>query len=166
MIQSTYVFEACEKSLKRLGVDKIDLYYMHRTDEITPIEKTVQALKQLKEEGKVDYLGLSEVSAETLKRACKVCHIDAVQMEYSPFELIIEGEFLKTCRELGVAVICYSPLGRGFMSGKIKSLDDFEETDGRRRLPRFYPENFNRNMVLVDEFQKLVNEEGLHCGSA
>lgn len=147
-----------------MGVDKIDLYYMHRSDEKTPIELTVKAMKGLKEEGKIGYLGLSEVSAETLRRACKVCHISAVQMEYSPFALEIEGEFLKTCRELGVAVVCYSPLGRGVIGGKYRSLNDFEETDGRRSLPRFSPENFDRNLVLVDEFQKRARKKGCSVG--
>lgn len=111
-----YCIEACNKSLSRLGLPYVDLYYAHRLDGKTPIEKTVEAMKQLKQEGKIKYLGLSECSSESLRRACKVEHIDAVQVEYSPFSLDIETEqigLLKTCRELGVAVVAYSPIGRG-----------------------------------------------------
>lgn len=121
-------------------------------------------MKQLKEQGKIDYLGLSEVSAKTLRRACKVHRISAVQMEYSPFALEVEGDFLKTCRELGVAVVCYSPLGRAMMGGKYRSLDDFDATDARRSLPRFLPENFNKNLVLVDKFKEVADRKGCTVG--
>ena len=125
-----YVKEACAKSLQRLGVPQIDLYYMHRTDGVTPIERTMEAMVQLKNEGKIKYLGLSEVSSETLRRAYAVHPIHCVQMEYSPFAMDIEDPdiaLLKTCRELGVAIVAYSPLGRGFLTGAYNSPDDFEE---------------------------------------
>ncbi|KAI9843179.1 MAG: hypothetical protein M1837_006541, partial [Sclerophora amabilis] len=125
-----YVKKACDKSLQRLGVDQIDLYYCHRVDRKTPIEKTVAAMAELQKEGKVKYLGLSEVSSETLRRACAVQHIDAVQMEYSPFAMEIESPasgLLKPCRELGVATVAYSPIGRGFLTGAYKPPADFEE---------------------------------------
>ena len=151
-----YVKQACEKSLKRLGVSKIDLYYCHRVDMRTPIEQTVQAMAQLKKEGKIGAIGLSEISANTLRRACKVHHIDAVQLEYSPFALDIESPeiaLLKTCRELGVAVVAYSPLGRGFLTGQIKSPDDFEDGDFRKFAPRYSKSNFPKNLELVDKLQ-------------
>ncbi|KAH9203366.1 NADP-dependent oxidoreductase domain-containing protein [Leptodontidium sp. 2 PMI_412] len=148
-----YVKEACAKSLKRLGVETIDLYYCHRVDKETPIEKTVKAMAELKSEGKIKYIGLSEVSSKTLRRACKVTHVDAVQIEYSPFCTEIENpkiSLLKTCRELGVATIAYSPLGRGMLTGAYKSPDDFEEGDFRLYSPRFSAENFKKNLKLVD----------------
>ena len=151
-----YVKQACEKSLKRLGVSKIDLSYCHRVDMKTPIEQTVQAMAQLKKEGKIGAIGLSEISANTLRRACKVHHIDAVQLEYSPFALDIESPeiaLLKTGRELGVAVVAYSPLGRGFLTGQIKSPDDFEDGDFRKFAPRYSKSNFPKNLELVDKLQ-------------
>lgn len=157
-----FVKEACEKSLRRLGIAKIDLYLAHRVDGKTPIEKTVEAMVELKTEGKIDYLGLSEVSAATLRRACQIHHISAVEIEYSPFALDIESEqinLLNTCRELGVAVIAYSPLGRGMLTGRYKSLDDIEPGDGRRFLPRFSPENFPKNLVLVKELAALADKK-------
>ncbi|KAF8855508.1 Aldo/keto reductase [Acephala macrosclerotiorum] len=146
-----YCREACAKSLKRLGVETIDLYYCHRVDRKTPIERTVEAMVQLKKEGKIKYLGLSEISSATLRRACKVHHIDAVQIEYSPFCIDIEQpqvDLLKTCRELGVAVVAYSPLGRGLLTGAYKSPSDFEEGDFRKFAPRFSSENFPKNLKL------------------
>lgn len=157
-----YAKQACEKSLKRLGVDQIDLYYMHRTDGTTPIEKTVEGMKQLKEEGKIKYLGLSEISSDTLRRAHKVHPISAVQVEYSPFALEIESkqiDLLKTCRELGVAVVAYSPLSRGMLTGSIKSPDDFEEGDFRRSAPRFSKENFPKNLKLVDQMTAFAKKK-------
>jgi len=148
-----YVKSACEKSLRRLGIDTIDLYYLHRVDKTVPIEKTVGAMAELVKEGKVRYLGLSEVSAETLRRAHAVHPIAAVQLEYAPFTLDIEDPkvgLLKTCRELGVAVIAYSPLGRGLLTGRYKSPDDFEEDDFRRTVPRFSKENFPKILEVVD----------------
>ena len=130
-----YCLKACERSLQRLGVSHIDLYYAHRLDGVTPIEKTVEAMKKLKDEGKIKYLGLSECSSESLRRACKVVHIDAVQIEYSPFSLDIESEqigLLKTCRELGCAIVAYSPIGRGMLGGQIRSPKDFEDGDFRK----------------------------------
>lgn len=153
-----YCRQACERSLKRLGVDCIDLYYVHRLDGKTPVEKTVEELKKLKQEGKIKYLGLSECSEDSLRRACKVEHIDAVQVEYSPFSLDIESEqinLLKTCRELGCAVVAYSPIGRGMLGGQIRSPDDFEEGDFRTWAPRFTKENFPKNLKLVDDLAEL-----------
>jgi aryl-alcohol dehydrogenase-like predicted oxidoreductase len=162
-----YAREACEKSLKRLGVDVIDLYYVHRVDGKTPIEKTVQALVELKNEGKIKYLGLSEVSSETLRRACKVHHIDAVQVEYSPFSVDIEDPsigLLQTARELGVAIVCYSPLGRGFLTGRYQSPDDFEDNDFRKVAPRFSKENFPKNLELVHGIAAIAKKKGVTPG--
>lgn len=122
-------------------------------------------MKKLQDAGKVKYLGLSECSAESLRRACKVAHIDAVQVEYSPFSLEIEhNELLSACRELGVAVIAYSPLGRGFLTGSIRSPDDFEENDFRRHAPRFSPENFHKNLELVDKLNEIAQKKGCTVG--
>lgn len=157
-----YVKEACAKSLQRLGVDHIDLYYCHRVDGKTPIEKTVEAMVELKNAGKINYLGLSEISAETLRRACKVHHIDAVQVEYSPFAIDIENPniaLLKVCRELGVATVAYAPLGRGFVTGQYKSHDDFAEDDFRRFAPRFSKENFPKNLKLVDGLVEIAKNK-------
>lgn len=158
-----YCREACAKSLKRLGVPTIDLYYCHRLDRKTPVEKTVQAMAELKNEGKIKYLGLSECSSESLRRACKVHHISAVQIEYSPFALDIESpqvELLKTCRELGVAVVAYSPLCRGMLTGNLRSPDDFEAGDFRTFAPRFSKENFPKNLELVDKLTEMAREKG------
>ena len=157
-----YVKQACEKSLKRLGVDCIDLYYCHRVDRKTPIEKTVRAMAELKNEGKIRYLGLSEVSAATLRRAHKVHPIAAVQIEYSPFSIDIESpetNFLATCRELGVATVAYSPLGRGMLTGQYKSPDDLEEGDFRKAAPRFSAENFPKNLKLVDTLKAIADRK-------
>lgn len=155
---------ACAQSLKRLGVDQIDLYYCHRVDQKTPIEKTVEAMKELKEEGKIKYLGLSEISSETLRRAHKVHPITAVQVEYSPFALDIESkqiDLLKTCRELGVAVVAYSPLSRGMLTGALKGPEDFEEGDFRSFAPRFSKENFPKNLKLVDQLSSIAKKKGV-----
>lgn len=162
-----YVPQACEKSLKRLGIEQIDLYYMHRTDGTTPIEKTVEAMRKLKEAGKIKYIGLSEVSSDTLRRAHKVHPITAVQVEYSPFALEIESQqidLLKTCRELGVATVAYSPLSRGMLTGALKSLDDLEEGDFRRNAPRFSKENFPKNLKLVDQLTSIAEKKGVTPG--
>jgi aryl-alcohol dehydrogenase-like predicted oxidoreductase len=163
-----YIREACAKSHKRLGLaegDAIDLYYCHRIDPNVPIEQTVETMAELKKEGKIKYLGLSECSAETLRRACKVHHIAAVQVEYSPFSMDIEQVgLLDTCRELGVAVIAYSPLSRGFLTGTIKSYDDMDEDDRRRIMPRFSKENFPNNMVLVEKLAAIAKEKGCTIG--
>lgn len=155
--------EACAKSLRRLGVDFVDLYYCHRLDGKTPVEKTVQAMAELQKEGKIKYIGLSECSSDSLRRACKVVHVDAVQIEYSPFALDIESDqigLLKTARELGVAIVAYSPIGRGMLSGTFRSPDDFEKGDFRKYAPRFSEENFPKNLKLVDEISALAKEKG------
>ncbi|KAL1849040.1 hypothetical protein Plec18170_007699 [Paecilomyces lecythidis] len=163
-----YVKQACDTSLKRLGVKTIDLYYVHRMDGVTPIEKTVQAMVELKNEGKIRYLGLSECSSDTLRRACKVHHISAVQIEYSPYSLDIESpriKLLETARELGVAVVAYSPLCRGFLGGKIRSPDDFPEGDNRKFMPRFSKENFYKNIQLLDVLNGIAEKKGVHVSS-
>jgi len=158
-----YCLQACDKSLKRLGIEQIDLYYCHRVDQKTPIEKTVEAMKQLKEQGKIKYLGLSEVSSETLRRAHKVHPISAVQVEYSPFALEIETQIdlLRTCRELGVAVVAYSPLSRGMLTGALKGPEDFEEGDFRSFAPRFSKENFPKNLKLVEQLSGVAEKNGV-----
>ncbi|KAF2662343.1 putative aldo-keto reductase [Lophiostoma macrostomum CBS 122681] len=159
-----YAKEACAKSLQRLGVQNIDLYYAHRVDQKTPIEKTIQGLVELKNEGKIKYIGLSEVSSESLRRAHKVHPITAVQVEYSPYALEIESEqfqLLKTARELGVAIVAYSPLGRGMITGAIQSLDDLDESDFRRYAPRFSAENFPKNMELTKQLGGIAKKKGI-----
>jgi aryl-alcohol dehydrogenase-like predicted oxidoreductase len=162
-----YVKQACERSLQRLGLSQIDLYYCHRVDQKTPIEFTVQAMADLVNLGKVKHLGLSEISSDTLRRAHKVHPIAAVQVEYSPFALDIESkqiDLLKTCRELGVAVVAYSPLNRGMLTGQIKSPDDFEEGDFRLMSPRFSAENFPKNLKLVDRITEIARNKGVTSG--
>lgn len=148
-----YVKECIRKSLERLGVDYVDLYYLHRPDPTVPIEKTVGAMAELVKEGKVRYLGLSECTANDIRRAHAVHPISAIQVEYSLFELDIESpqtDILRTARELGIAVVAYSPLGRGLLTGQYKSPDDFEPGDFRRTVPRFSKENFPRILELVE----------------
>ncbi|CAM1507430.1 Fc.00g070710.m01.CDS01 [Cosmosporella sp. VM-42] len=161
---SAYCRSCIERSLQRLGVDQVDLYYMHRADPSVPIEKTVEVMKQLVEEGKVKYLGLSEVSSDTLRRANAVHPISAVQIEYNPWTLDPEGAdgtfLLDTCKELGVSVFCYSPLGRGLMTGRYRSTDDFDEGDVRKGYARFQGENFKKNLVIVDKFNELAQRKG------
>ncbi|KAF2827929.1 Aldo/keto reductase [Ophiobolus disseminans] len=162
-----YVRQACERSLKRLGVEKIDLYYCHRVDKQTPIEKTVAAMVELKKEGKIGAIGLSEVSAQTIRRAEAIHHIDAVQLEYSPFALDIEAPeigILATCRELGIGVVAYSPLGRGFLTGQITSPADFEEGDFRKYAPRYSEENFPKNLELVKKLGEIARVKGCSTG--
>ena len=159
---AAYVKQACAASLERLGVDCIDLYYQHRVDPNTPIEETVTAMAELKKEGKIKYLGLSECSATTLRRAHAVHPIAAVQMEYSPFALEIESDqtkFLKTARELGVKIIAYSPLGRGFLTNTIKSRDDLDEKDTRKNHPRFSTEHFHENLQLVSTLSAIAEKK-------
>jgi aryl-alcohol dehydrogenase-like predicted oxidoreductase len=156
-----YVRRSCEGSLQRLGVDHIDLYYQHRVDPDTPIEETVGAMAQLVEEGKVRYVGLSEASPETLRRACAVHQITALQTEYSLWTRDPEEEVLPTCRELGVGFVAYSPLGRGFLTGAIRSIDDFDDDDFRRRQPRFQGQNFQRNLDLVDKVNEIAADKGI-----
>ncbi len=156
-----YVRQAAERSLKRLGTDHIDLYYLHRADPETPIEDTVGAMAELVRAGLVRHLGLSEVSAETLRRAHAVHPITAVQSEYSLWTRDPEDSVLPACRELGVGFVPFSPLGRGFLSGEIRSPDDFPVGDMRRLHPRFQGENFQKNLNVVAEVRRLADEKGL-----
>jgi len=156
-----YVRNCVEASLRRLGIETIDLYYQHRVDPKTPIEETVGAMSRLVEEGKVRFLGLSEAAPATLERACKVHPIAALQTEYSLWSREPEPEILPTCRKLGVAFVAYSPLGRGFLTGAFKSPDDFAVDDYRRASPRFQGENFARTLALVERVKKLAAESGL-----
>jgi aryl-alcohol dehydrogenase-like predicted oxidoreductase len=159
-----YVRQAVEGSLKRLGIETIDLYYQHRVDPKTPIEDTVGALARLIEEGKIRYIGLSEASPVTLERAHRVHTITALQTEYSLWTRDPEPEVLPTCRLLGVAFVAYSPLGRGFLTGAIQSPDDFDVDDWRRSSPRFQGENFRRNLELVERVKQLAAQKGLTAG--
>lgn len=155
-----YVHQACEGSLKRLGVDYIDLYYLHRKDPATPIEETVGAMAQLVKAGKVRHIGLSEVSSETLLQAHAVHPITAVQSEYSLWTRDPENGFLNTCRRLGVGFVAYSPLGRGFLAGQFSKPEDFGADDYRRYSPRFQGENFYKNLALVDQIRQLAQSKG------
>jgi aryl-alcohol dehydrogenase-like predicted oxidoreductase len=154
-----YVKQACEASLKRLGVAHIDLYYQHRVDPDTPIEETVGAMARLVEEGKVRYLGLSEASMKTLRRAFDVHPIAALQSEYSLWTRDPEAEILPTCRELGVGFVAYSPLGRGFLTGQFKTFEDLPADDYRRNSPRFQGENFQLNLNLVKKVEEMAQEK-------
>ncbi len=154
-----YVRSACEGSLRRLGVETIDLYYQHRVDPNTPIEETVAAMAQLVREGKVRYLGLSEASAQTLRRASKVHPITALQTEYSLWTRDPENEILPTCRELGIGFVAYSPLGRGFLTGQIKRFEDLPADDYRRLSPRFQGQNFQKNLDLVRRVEEIAAEK-------
>ena len=155
-----YVRQACDASLQRLGVDYIDLYYQHRVDFRVPIEETVGAMAELVGEGKVRFLGLSEASPETIRRAHAVHPISALQSEYSLWTRDPEDGPLATCRELGIGFVAYSPLGRGFLTGQISSPDDLEEGDFRRNNPRFQGENFQRNLDLVARVEEIADEKG------
>jgi aryl-alcohol dehydrogenase-like predicted oxidoreductase len=159
-----YVHSACEGSLERLGVDHIDLYYQHRVDPNTPIEDTVGAMAELVSAGKVRYLGLSEASAETIRRAHAVHPITAVQTEYSLWTRDVDGEILPTLEELGIALVAYSPLGRGFLSGRFSSPDELDEGDFRRSGPRFTGENLKHNAELVERVRELAREKGITPG--
>ncbi|QRK09138.1 aldo/keto reductase [Archangium violaceum] len=154
-----YVKQACEASLRRLGVDVIDLYYLHRVDSKTPIEETVGAMAELVKQGKVRYLGLSEVNADTLRRACAVHPITALQSEYSLWSRDPEDGVLQACRELGVGFVPYSPLGRGFLTGQLKRFEDLAQDDYRRHSPRFQGENFQRNLKLVELIEQLAQRK-------
>jgi aryl-alcohol dehydrogenase-like predicted oxidoreductase len=155
-----YVRAACDASLKRLGVDTIDLYYQHRVDPQTPIEETVGAMADLVQAGKVRYLGLSEAAPDTLRRAVAVHPIAALQTEYSLWSRDPEDEILAACRALGVGFVAYSPLGRGFLTGQFKSFDDLAPDDYRRYSPRFQGENFDKNLELVKRIQEIAAERG------
>ncbi|KAI8626304.1 aldo-keto reductase [Xylariaceae sp. FL1651] len=162
-----YVKAACNASLERLGTDRIDLYYQHRVDPKTPIEHTIKAMAELKDEGKIRYLGISECSERSLRRAHAVHPIAAIQMEYSPFALEIESSqtnLLQTARELGVKIVAYSPLGRGFLTGSITSRDQLDEKDNRRIMPRFSEENFKDNLHLVQLLGSIAKEKGCTPG--
>jgi aryl-alcohol dehydrogenase-like predicted oxidoreductase len=154
-----YVRSCCEASLRRLGVDVIDLYYQHRVDPDTPIEETVGAMADLVRQGKVRYLGLSEAAPATIRRACAVYPIEALQTEYSLWTRDPEKEVLPTCRELGVGFVAYSPLGRGIFGGRIKNLDDLDEGDYRRSSPRFAGENLAHNLSLVKRLEEIAAEK-------
>jgi aryl-alcohol dehydrogenase-like predicted oxidoreductase len=156
-----YVRQACDASLRRLGVDHIDLYYQHRVDPQTPIEETVGAMSELVEAGKVRFIGLSEAGAGTIRRANEVHPITAVQSEYSLWSRDIEDEVIPALRELGIALVAYAPLGRGFLSGEIKSIDDLDQDDYRRYSPRFQGENFDKNLALVDQVSEIAAEKGV-----
>jgi aryl-alcohol dehydrogenase-like predicted oxidoreductase len=154
-----YVRQACDASLQRLGVDHIDLYYQHRVDPRTPIEETVGAMAELVEAGKVRFLGLSEAAPATIRRAHAVHPITALQTEYSLWSRDPEDAILPTVRELGIGFVAYSPLGRGFLSGRFHSLDDLDPGDFRRHNPRFQGKNFTRNLQLVERVQEIATEK-------
>ena len=156
-----YVRKACDDSLRRLGVEAIDLYYQHRVDTKTPIEETVGAMAELVTAGKVRFLGLSEAAPATIRRAHAVHPISALQTEYSLWSRDAEDEVLPTVRELGIGFVAYSPLGRGFLTGRIKSMDDLEPDDYRRRSPRLQGENFVKNLDLVAKIEELAREKGV-----
>ena len=155
-----YVRKACDASLKRLGVDTIDLYYQHRVDPETPIEDTVGAMADLVQAGKIRYVGLSEAAPETIRRAHEVHPITALQTEYSLWSREPEDRLLDTCRDLGIGFVAYSPLGRGFLTGRFRTPDDFAPDDWRRTNPRFQGENFQRNLDLAERVQQLARAKG------
>ncbi len=154
-----YVKSACEASLKRLEIETIDLYYLHRVDPNTPIEETVGEMSKLVDQGKIRHIGLSEASAETLQKASKVHPITALQSEYSLWTRDVEeNDVLKTCREMNIGFVPYSPLGRGFLSGEIKKKEDLAEDDWRKMNPRFQGENFDKNLKLVEKLEEIAKE--------
>ncbi len=155
-----YVRTSCEASLRRLGVDAIDLYYLHRVDPNTPIEETVGAMSTLVKEGKVRFLGLSEANAKTIRRAYAVHPITALQSEYSLWTRDPEDEILGACRDLGIGFVPYSPLGRGFLTGQIRRIEDLAQDDFRRNSPRFQEENFQRNLDLVKRIENIASQKG------
>ena len=155
-----YVRKACDSSLRRLGVDYIDLYYLHRVDPQVPIEETVGAMGELVQQGKVRQLGLSEASAATLRRGHRTHPIAALQTEYSLWSRDVEDEILPTARELGIALVAYSPLGRGFLAGRFKKIDDLAKDDWRRNSPRFQGENFAKNLEVVEQVEALARDKG------
>jgi len=159
-----YVKSSCEGSLKRLGTNVIDLYYLHRKDTDTPIEETVGAMADLVKEGKVRYIGLSEVNSDTLRKAHAVHPVTAIQSEYSLWTRDPEDGILQTCKELGIGFVAYSPLGRGFLTGQIKKFEDLEANDYRRFSPRFQGENFEKNLQLVKKIESLAKQK--NCSPA
>lgn len=156
-----YVFEACDKALERLGVDHIDLYYLHRMDPTVPIEETVGAMGQLIEQGKVGYIGLSEAGANTIRRAQATHPLAAIQTEYSLASRDVEAEILPVCRELGIGFVAYAPLSRGLLSGKITSLDQLGESDRRRDMPRFQGDNLGNNLRMVSAVSDIAASKGV-----
>jgi len=156
-----YIRKACDASLKRLGIDVIDLYYMHRRNPEVPIEDSVGTMAELVQEGKVRYLGLSEVAADTIRQANAIHPITAIQSEYSLWTTDIEAEVIPAIREIGASLVAYSPLGRGFLTGQIKSMDDLEENDWRRHSPRFQGENFKNNIAIVEAVEKIASDKGV-----
>ncbi|HEY3471959.1 MAG TPA: aldo/keto reductase [Amycolatopsis sp.] len=161
---AAYVKRSCDESLRRLGVDHIDLYYQHRVDPDTPIEETWGALAELAEAGKIRYAGISEASAATIRAAHAVHPVTALQSEWSLWTRGIEGEILATCRELGIGVVPFSPLGRGFLTGAVTSVKDLPEDDMRRGLPRFAEGNLERNLAIVDALRALAERKGVTAG--
>ena len=159
-----YIRSSCEASLRRLSVNTIDLYYLHRVDPTVPIEETIGAMSQLVKEGKVRHLGLSEASTQTIRRAHRIHRITAVQSEYSLCSRDPERDVLATCRELGIGFVAYSPLGRGFLTGQIKSLDSLTPNDWRRGAPRFQGENLQKNLELVRRVETIAHQKG--CSAA
>ncbi|KAM0476218.1 hypothetical protein ACHAPX_006635 [Trichoderma viride] len=161
-----YCKKACEDSLQRLGIDCIDLYYVHHLDPQTPIEETMRAMVQLQAEGKIKHIGLCGLSSRTLRRACKIAPVAAVQVEYSAFVLDIEGErgsnLLQTCRELGVAIVCFGPIGRGLLTGSVTGSESIAGTGDIRAqwVPRFQPENLDKNLKVVSQFKALADKKG------
>ncbi|HQY87603.1 MAG TPA: aldo/keto reductase, partial [Tepidisphaeraceae bacterium] len=151
----------CDEALGRLGIESIDLFYQHRVDPNVPIEETVGAMAELKQSGKIKHLGLSECSAATLRKAHATYPISALQSEFSLWERSVEAEILPTCRELGIGFVAYSPLGRGFLSGEIRSIDDLAADDWRRSVPRFQGENFKKNLEVVEEIKKLSEKKSV-----
>ena len=156
-----YVPQACDASLKNLGLDHIDLYYLHRIDPAVPIEETVGAMSRLVEAGKVRWLGLSEAGPKSLARACRVHAITALQTEYSLWARDVEEEILPACRGLGIGFVPYSPLGRGLLTGNVRSIDDLAPNDMRRKQPRFQPENIGRNLALLEPIEKIAKDRGV-----
>ena len=156
-----YVKSACEASLKRLDIEVIDLYYQHRVDPEVPIEDTVGAMAELVREGKVRYLGMSEAAPATIRRACKIHPITALQTEYSLWTRDVEKGILPTCRELGIGFVPYSPLGRGFLTGRIKSTEGLDQRDFRRIAPRFEDENLKKNLTIIARLEEIANEKGV-----
>jgi aryl-alcohol dehydrogenase-like predicted oxidoreductase len=154
-----YVKSACEASLKRLNIEVIDLYYLHRKDPATPIEDTIGAMAELVKEGKIRAIGVSELNAETLRKANEVYPVTALQTEYSLWTREAENDVIPACKELGIAFVAYSPLGRGFLTGQIKKFEDLDEDDFRRSSPRFQGENFNKNLQLVEKIKEIAKQK-------
>lgn len=159
-----YIRKACDASLQRLGIDVIDLYYMHRRNPEVPIEDSVGTMADLVKEGKVRYLGLSEVAADTIRRANQIHPIQAIQSEYSLWSIDIEEKVIPAIKEIGASLVAYSPLGRGFLTGQIKKMEDLDEGDWRRNNPRFQGENFEKNLEIVEEVERIAKTKGVQPG--